>query len=220
MSMKKHFAKALVATAALCGAVGASAAVITLDFEGVGSGAAVLNFYNGGTDSQGNSGINYGVAFNNNALALRESDPTANFALAPSPETAMFFLTGSAILNYAPGFTGGFSFWYTTVAFTGSVRIFDGLNASGNLLGVINLAALGTGPSPGNPFSNWAIGSLALTTTARSVDFGGTVNAVGYDNITFGSTNPTPQPVSLPGSLALVGLGLAALAASTRRRRA
>ena len=170
----------------------------TLNFEGIGTQATINNFYNGGTDSQGNSGVNYGVQFGNNALALKASDPIANFALEPSAETIMFFLDGTAILNYAPGFFTGFSFWYTNTGFTGTVNVYSGLNATGTLLGSITLAALGEGPSPGNPFSNWAIGLLEFSGTARSVDFGGTVNQVGYDNITFGSANPPIGPPAPP----------------------
>ena len=50
----------------------ASAIPITLDFEGVGDLANVDNFYNGGTDSQGNSGVNYGIGFGSNTLALSD----------------------------------------------------------------------------------------------------------------------------------------------------
>jgi hypothetical protein len=116
------------------GAIGiAQGAVITLDFEGLGTQANINDFYNGGTDSQGNSGTNYNIQFGPNTLSLKEGDPSANFALAPSGDTIMFFLTGSAILNYAAGFDTGFSFWYTTVSFAGSVQVYDDLNADGEL---------------------------------------------------------------------------------------
>jgi hypothetical protein len=201
--------------AAACGA--ASAAVITLDFEGLGSFAAINDFYNGGTDSQGNSGVNYGVHFGTNSLALVEQDPSANFSGEPSPNTIMFFLTGTSILNYAPGFDTGFSFWYTTVSFGGTVNVYDGLNGTGNLLGTITLPPLGAGPDPANSFSNWAIGSLAFAGMARSIDFGGTVNQVGFDNITFGSIDPNKVPE--PGTVALIGLSLGALTFLRRHRQ-
>ncbi len=74
----------------------------------------------------------------------------------------------------------------------------------------------GAGPDPLNPFSNWAIGALSFSGLARSIDFGGTVNQVGFDNITFGSTNPNRVPE--PGTLALLGLGLAGVGLSRRRK--
>ena len=193
---------------------------IVLDFEGIGSQSSINGFYNGGTDSSGHSGVNYGVQFGTNALALTEDDPSANFSGEPSKKTVMFFLTGTAILNYAPGFDTGFSFYFSTVGFTGTVKVYDGLNATGNLLGNINLAALGAGPDPANPFSNWVVGSLAFSGLAKSIDFGGTVNQVAYDNITFGSTVPVVPGIPEPSTYALMALGLAGIGFVARRRKA
>lgn len=201
--------------AALCHTQ-ARGASITLDFEGLGSQANILNFYNGGTDSQGNSGPNFGIAFGSNTLALRESDPFANFALPPSGETIMFFLTGSAILNNPAGFDTGFSFWYTTVSFSGVVNVYDGLDATGNLLATIDLAALGAGPDPQNPFSNWRAVGVTFNGIARSIDFSGTVNQVGFDDITFGSA--TPGGVPEPSALGLTALGMAGVIVLGRKR--
>lgn len=212
------FRSTAAALAALALSSVASANVITLDFEGIGDQVAILEFYNGGTDGAGNSGTNYGVSFGQNTLGIIDADAggSGNFGREPTPDTIMFFLTGSAVLNYAPGFTTGFSFWYTTVNFGGTVSVYDEVDAQGNLLGTITIDALGAGPGdPNGAFSNWKIGSLAFAGTAKSIDFGGTVNQVGYDNVTFGSTNPN---VPEPGSLALAGLALAGLGMARRRR--
>lgn len=208
------------AAALVLGAAGAaSAAAITLDFEGLKNLEAIEGFYNGGTGSLGSSGTNYQVQFGSNTLAIIDADAggTGNIGKEPTPDTVMFFLSGSAILNYAPGFTTGFSFWYSTVSMTGTVNVYDDLNATGNLIGSINLAALGVGPGdPNGAFSNWAIGSLAFASTAKSINFGGAADQVAYDNITFGSTDPNKTPE--PTSLALVGAALLGAAAARRRK--
>ena len=206
---------------AMCLSTAASAVVITLTFEGVGNSCSINNFYNGGTDSCGNSGTNYGVGFGANALGLVDADAggSGNFGNEPTPDTIMFFLTGSAVLNFGAGFTDGFSFFYTSTSFPGSVSVWSGLDATGVLLGTIDLAALGTGPGdPSGAFSNWEIGFLAFAGTAMSIDFGGTVNQIGFDNITFGSTDPRPPQIPEPATLALLGIALAGLGFASRRR--
>lgn len=213
---------ALASLVAALAAFDASAATITLNFEGVGNNAQILDFYNGGTDSQGHSGTNYGVHFGSNSLGIvdRDAGGDGNFANEPTPDTIMYFLTGSAILNYAPGFDVGFSFFYTT-SVRSSVTVWSGLNASGSILGTISLApnSIANGckgdpqGGPGDPngqFCHFDIGSLGFLGIAKSVNFSGTVNQVGFDNITFGSTDPgTPVPLPAGGwFLAAAGLGL------------
>jgi hypothetical protein len=220
---KRSYLLAAVAAATLSGT--ATAAPFTLDFEGIGSQCSISGFYNGGTSDCANpanntSGTNYGIQFGDSALALREDDPMANIGLLPSSPTGMIFLTTTAILTFADGFDTGFSFFYSTVAFTGVVQVFDGVNGTGNVIGSINLAALGVGPSPGNDFSNWAVGTVSFPGIGRSINFGGTANQVVYDNVTFGSTTPGGggSGVPEPASLVLVGSALLGLAAARRRR--
>ena len=77
------------------------------------------------------------------------------------------------------------------------------------------------GAGPGDPtgdYSNWATGSLGFSGTAKSIDFGGTVNQVAYDNITFGSTRPD-NTVPEPTTLALLSGALLG-GAVVRRRKA
>jgi hypothetical protein len=197
----------------------AFAAPVVLDFEGIGDQARILDFYNGGTDSAGNSGANYGVSFGTDALGLVDVDAggTGNTANEPSGETVMFFLTGSAILNNAAGFDTGFSFYYSA-AYAASVDVYSGLNATGTLLGTINLSAQNRFNCVGDPageYCNYSAAGLSFNGTARSIDFSGTANYVVFDNITFGAATP-PPPVPEPGTYAMLGLGLAGIAAFRR----
>ena len=209
----------------------AIAQVIVLDFEGAADQAQLLNFYNGGTDSRGLSGDNYGIQFGPNALSLRDRDVggTGNFANEPSPDTVMFFTTGSAILNYEPGFDTGFSFFYSA-KYAARVLVYDGLNASGNLLASINLLPQYADNCIGDPtgtFCNWTPVGASFDGIAKSVDFGGTVKHVGYDNVTFGSAIPfgAPQrlafqtmaiPLPEPATWTLFTLGLIGLSSFQR----
>ena len=203
----------------------ATAEVIVLDFEGVGNQANLNGFYDGGTDSLGNSGVDYDIAFGTNTLGLIDADAggTGNFANEPSSDTIMFFLTGTAILNYVPGFDTGFSFFYTSST-AASVFVYDGLNATGNLLATLNLSAQHTDNCSGDPngeFCNWSAVGASFVGTAMSVDFGGTVNQTGYDDITFGSATAggeKPVDVPAPMGLAFMALGLG-LGLRNRKRK-
>lgn len=212
--MKKKLATAFI-TAVLAQTAHAT---IVLDFEGAGNNAQLLNFYNGGTDSAGNSGTNYGIGFGSNALALIDADDGGggNFANEPSSKTIMFFLSGSAILNYAAGFDTGFSFFYSSST-AASVKVYDGVDATGNLLADIPLTAqfnLGCTGDPNGNYCNWTAVGAGFAGIAKSIDFGGTIDQVAYDNITFGSS--TPGTVPEPASLALIGAGLAAILRTRR----
>ena len=194
----------------------ANANIIVLDFEGLGNRARVLDFYNGGTDSMGNSGTDYGIFFGSNSLAAIDSDAggSGNFANEPSADTALFFLTGSAVLNYAPGFDNGFSFFYSSAA-VASVFIYDQINAAGNLIATLNLSAQYNNGCVGDPngqYCNWTAVGVSFAGIARSIDFGGTVNRIGFDDITLGSAIAGGEPAvaaSAPQSLMLMLVGLA-----------
>jgi hypothetical protein len=226
---------ALVALSGVVVKPASAAPIIMLDFEGVGNNCRVEDFYNGGTDSCGNSGANFGIAFGEYSLGLVDADAggQGNFANEPTPDTVLYFLYGpSAILNYEPGFTDGFSFYYSA-AESATIRVWSGLNATGELLGEIflpvNYTANRCQGDPTGDYCNWDIGFLAFADTAKSIDFGGTANYVGFDNITFGSTNPNQPPtpptnpndpaLPEPGVVVLLGIGLVGLSATTRRRR-
>src|SRR5256885_10708513 len=98
----------------------------------------------------------------------------------------MFFLNANnAVLNFSAGFTTGFSFFYTSST-AATVNVYDGLNGTGNLLGSLNLNAQFNQNCTGDPngqFCNWTAVGVAFSGTARSIDFGGTANQTGFDDI-------------------------------------
>lgn len=195
---------------AFCGA--AQAAPVVLDFEGLGNLTPVGNYY-----------ASKGVTFSPATLAIIDSDAggSGNFANEPSANTVMFFLdANNAILNFASGFTNGFSFFYSSSRAV-SVNVYDGLNATGNLLGTLNLSAqfaANCGGDPTGQFCNWTAVGVSFNGMAKSVDFGGTANQVGFDDITIGSAIAGGGDVPEPAGLALVGLALAGLGVTRRRR--
>ena len=130
----------------------------------------------------------------------------------------MFFLNAhNAALNYAAGFDTGFSFFYSSSVAT-TVTIYDGVDGTGNVLGTITLGAQGFDNCVGDPsgdFCNWTNVGVAFAGVAKSIDFGGTANQTGFDNITFGSSTALPEP----GTYALMALGLAGIGFTARRRR-
>lgn len=201
-----------------------SAAVITLDFEGVGDLNPVTDFYNGG------AGDDFDVEFSPNALGIIDLDAggSGNFANEPTPDTILFFLTGAAAtLNALNGFTEGFSFFYSSTNFVGSIDVYSGLDATGDLLATLALPQTPEGPGdpnggagdPRGSFGTWVPIGVSFAGTAKSIDFGGTVNQIGFDNITFGSATPgntggvqepsvptVPLPASLPLMLAAIAV--------------
>lgn len=197
----------------------AHAEVVVLNFEGVGQVNPVGNFYNGG------AGTNYGIEFSPNALGLVDADAggTGNFGGEPSPDTVLFFLTGAAAtMNVAAGFTTGFSFFYSAIGLPGSIVVYDGLNATGNVLATLDLplTPFNEAPDPTGLFSPFVAIGVAFDGIALSVDFGGTVDQIAFDNITLGSERPGGVGVPDPASTALLFLGsFAGLVGLARRNK-
>lgn len=210
--------RSLIALVVLATAMPASGAVIVLDFEGIPDQTPVGDFYNGGPPP---GGTNYGVEFSDATLALIDADAggAGNFANEPSPNTIMFFLdANNAILNFAAGFDTGFSFFYTS-ATAATVTVYEGVGATGNVLGTLDLVAQFNTNCVGDPsgdFCNFTPVGVSFAGTARSIDFGGTANFTGFDDITFGSASPG-QPTAVPEPVTLLTFG-AGLAAFARQR--
>ncbi|WP_310497036.1 PEPxxWA-CTERM sorting domain-containing protein [Sandarakinorhabdus sp.] len=217
-------AGAFAATASM-----ASAATVVLDFTGVvnpglGNSTSVDNFYNGGVSGHGTSGTNYGAGFSANGLAINGYNGCCepDQYLVPARKGILFFLSGGAVtVNYAAGFTTGFSFYYASNS-NATIRVYDGLNGTGNVLASLALATQANQncrPGATGFYCNWTPVGVAFAGTARSIDFGGGANFVAYDNITFGSDRPggtVPEPSSWV--MLIAGFGL--VGAAMRRRKA
>lgn len=198
----------------------AQAAKIVLDFEGVGDLASVHNFYNGGTDGAGNSGIDYGIHFSSAANGLVDLDAggSGNFANEPSPDSVLIFrIGGDAIMNVAAGFDTNFSFSYNsaTAAF---VNVFNGLDGTGTLLASLDIATNFNNSCNGDPFGDfchWDSVGATFSGNAKSVVFGGPAEFTLYDNVTLGSA--TSGEVPIPGAFWLMGSGLLGLLKMKRK---
>ena len=229
--------KGMLAGMLMAGAAGtANAAVISLNFENINatypssSYANILEFYNGGTSSDGTSGTDYGISFGRNALAIclnSQNDYCSNTSRGgvgdpTSAKGGLFFLTGNeTFMNVAAGFDTGFSFNYVSVSYSGSVTVYDGLNGTGNVLGVLNLTP-NAGICPGGynaGFCPFSASGINFSGTAHSVSFGGVANQIVFDDITFGSSTPGPQPgIPEPATWAMLIAGFGMVGASMRRR--
>ena len=228
--MKLRYSILAAASGLACAIGTAQADVVVLNFEGINatypSGfAQVLDFYNGGASSDGTSGVNYGVQFTDNALAICLNTPgvscsnTSRGGVAPGSELgALFWLNGpETYMNYAAGFENGFAFNYAAPNTPGSVSVYDGLNGTGTLLATLDL---GLTPSTcGSEYSAaycpFVAAGVNFAGVAKSISFAGTANFIVFDDVTFGSSIPG---VPEPSTYALFAVGLLGLAYTARRR--
>lgn len=206
-------------------------ATTILTFSGLRDGEQVLSFYGGGAGSLGSRYFNYGVTFSAGSIVLVDADGggTGNFANAPSPFAVLFSTTGILSFNVPDGFTEALSFYFVTYAgnLPGSVRVFSGLNGTGQQLGSATLNALNQicpGDPQGSYFGCFQPVSIPLAATARSAVFTLDPMTFGIDNIAFrlpAIENPSLvlAPIPEPAPLALVGVTLVSLWGWRRRSR-
>lgn len=232
---KTSLLRAATAMAFLAVPASLSAQVVTLDFEGINSSypsgfAQVLDFYNGGTSSDGTTGTNYGISFGSNALAIClntigvtcSNTSRGGLGDPTSQRGGLFFLDGGeTFLNFSAGFETGFSFNYVG-QFTGSVGVYDGLNGTGNLLGSVSLVPNG-GNCPAydsNGFCPFGPAGVTFAGIGRSISFGGVANQIVFDDVTFGSAVPGGGGgVPEPATWAMLILGMGAVGGAMRRRQ-
>lgn len=204
------------AIAVIVSAGAASAAPITLDFEGIGDLKHIGSFYNGG------AGGNLGVEFSSSAESLVSANAggVGNFSNNPSGSSIAFFDWGSSSMsmNVAGGFLNSFSFLYTSLYFPGVISIWDGANGTGNLLGIAALPTLsGNCGGPPGDFNCWSAVAVNFSGIGRSVKWSGTGNFLGIDDVKFTTADVNrASPVPEPATILLLGTGIGAVA--MRRR--
>jgi hypothetical protein len=186
-------------------AVGASP--VLLDFDGSTNGAFVNDFYNGGTDSIGGVGANYGVAFSANAQVIADGATSgSNIAGEPSAPNVLYFTAGSQLaVNVVSGFESRISF-FNSSAFGGAAELFAGLDGTGALLGSINYDATDASACPADSYyCHWTQVDLDFAGTARSLVFSDTAGYALFDNISL-QTVPEPPMLLLTASALLLAL--------------
>ena len=178
------------------------AQVPILTFEGLRDNEPILNFYNGGYGANGSGpGPNYGITFEGQSLAIisdlssivTPAGPqmgSGHFSNAPSGITSAYFLSGAGVvMNVPAGFTTGFSVYYAAANTAGSITVYDGLDATGNVLATLQLPINGSNCGP-EIYSCWSPVGVPFKGVAKSVNFSGAANFIGFDNITVGSVTP------------------------------
>jgi hypothetical protein len=205
------------ASAALLGGLilagSAHAAPVVVDFETPNSFASIAEHYNGGTDSLGLAGVNLGVSFGLDALALRNDELGPYFSNAEGLGV-LSAVGAESTMNVAAGFTGVASVLYAGNA-VANVGIWSGLNGTGTRLGQFELSANSAGCAANTPLCVFTTASFDLGAgVAKSITFGESVSgesAVVFDKVTVAA-------VPEPGTYALMGLGLVGIAGVARRR--
>ncbi len=185
-----------------------------LTFEGLQNNEEVLNYYNGGLGGNGSGpGPSYGITFGPGVKALitDEAGGTGQFDMNPSGTTVVNFIKGGGlVMNVPAGFTTGFSLYYASPQPTGTVTVYDGPNATGNILAVMTLATTGIDCNGSTqPYSCWDPVGASFTGTAMSVDFGGLANGIEVDNMTLGSPTPSFGVMVTNASMASGTVGVA-----------
>jgi hypothetical protein len=91
-------------------------------------------------------------------------------------------------MNYAPGFEDELSFWYAAPFSTSTIKIYDDVEARGNMVASILLPKTDNNgdPDPTGTFSPFFFVRIPFLVTARSVSFEGASNQLAVDDVILG----------------------------------
>lgn len=192
-----------------------NAAPITLDFEGIGEYAFADQFYNGGTDSQGNSGVNVGVSFTFGHGLLDTTNGGNSVANPPSGHTVLgLAINGtSVVFNVATGFTSGLEFMYSANSRPLTINIYDDIGGVGSLLSTLSITA---NHSSTPMYGVWNQATASFNGTAKSLVLTGDHANLAIDDLVLGAGSSVPEPSTF--SLSLIA-ALAAFGNWSRIRR-
>ena len=212
--------KLLTLSGILAVASAATAAPIpVLTFDGLTNGAQIQSYYNGGTDSLGNVGFNYGVTFDGGTVQVANG---------------LTYLTNVSGVHVAGGFPTGVSFNYSTLqtpfnsngAPAGDPGANDfysySFDINGNIVDANFLGNTTTGFCQAftNQFCLFAGARETANTNMLLSGFTFSPRAA-IDTITFGSvagvSNEFATSVPEPTTTALFGLGLFGFVVARRR---
>jgi hypothetical protein len=165
----------------------------TVTFSGLKDLEFIDNYYNGGTGSKGSGpGKDFQLTFTSNAQAIVSAAKhgSGNYINNPGGSPVMFFGTGtSVIVNATAGVDTAIWFYYSALQ-AGTVTIYDGPNATGNVLANIALTLNNSGCTT-YKLCVWSPVGVPLSTTAMSIRFSGGANFLGIGAIHLGTKIPT-----------------------------
>jgi hypothetical protein len=155
-------------------------------------------YYDGCKGSLGSGpGPNLGLEFSTNAQAIVSAAKggSGNFTGNPNGNPVMFSNSYNyVIINVKNGVDVGLWFWYSALQM-GQVTVYDGANATGNVLFNSNL-------SPNNSGCNtykmcvWTPVGIPLTPIANSIQFSGTADYFAIADIHLGKPLPSTTTVT------------------------
>jgi hypothetical protein len=189
----------------------ALAQVVLVTFETPTSFAPIETHYAGGTDGAGVAGVNLGVSFGGDALALQNDALGPYFSNAPSPIGVMAPVGPAAFMNVPVGFTDLSFFYSSSAPVVAGVKVWSGLNGTGAVLASLDLASNAQLGCSDTPFCRFDSLSATFSGVAQSVSFGDAALVAGFDNVRI---TAVPEPTTL----VLMALGLAGVAGVARRR--